>query len=212
MIEVLHKDGQVIVCIKPVGMIAEEGGVPDCLREQEGGGAFCVHRLDTVVGGVMVYARTKQAAASLSRSITSDRLGKEYLAVAEGRLEQSEGVLEDLLLKDSGKGKSYVVKRMRKGVKAAKLRYKVLQTVETEEGVYSLLWVKLCTGRFHQIRVQFASRKHPLLGDGKYGSKCNGCKVALWAYKLTFPHPKSGKTVQYQAFPPNQFPWNLFAE
>ena len=212
MIEVLHKDGQVIVCIKPVGVVSEDGGLPDALRSQEGGEAFCVHRLDTVVGGVMVYARTKQAAARLSRDIAADKLRKEYLAVVEGRLEQSEGVLEDLLLKDGSKGKSFVVGRMRKGVKAAKLSYKVLQTAETDSGVYSLVWVKLHTGRFHQIRVQFASRKHPLVGDGKYGSKCNRCKVALWAWQLTFPHPKTGKTVQFSALPPNQFPWNLFAE
>ena len=212
MIEVLHKDEQEIVCIKPVNMISEDGGLPDALREQLGGDAYCVHRLDTVVGGVMVYARTKQAAASLSRAIASDRLGKEYLAVAEGRLEEPQGVLEDLLLKDGSKGKSYVVKRMRKGVKEARLSYKVLQTVETENGVYSLLWVKLHTGRFHQIRVQFASRKHPLLGDGKYGSKCNRCKVALWAYRLTFPHPRTGRKQKFSALPPDQFPWNLFSE
>lgn len=211
MIDLLHKDASTVVCIKPVGMVSEEPGMPVALREQLGGQVYCVHRLDTVVGGTMVYAQTKQAAAKLSADIAADRLTKEYLAVVEGVPEASEGILEDLLLKDSSKGKSFVVGRMRKGVKHAKLEYRVLRTVETEQGTYTLVWVRLHTGRFHQIRVQFASRKHPLVGDGKYGSKCNRCKVALWSYRLSFPHPKTGKREWYSSLPPEQFPWNLFA-
>ncbi len=210
MIDILHKDAATVVCIKPVGTVSEEPGMPAELREQLGGQAYCVHRLDTVVGGTMVYARTKQAAAKLSADIAADQLTKEYLAVVEGVPEQSEGVLEDLLLKDSSKGKSFVVGRMRKGVKQAKLEYRAIRSVETVQGTYTLVWVRLYTGRFHQIRVQFASRKHPLVGDGKYGSKCNRCKVALWSYRLSFPHPKTGEREYYSSLPPMQFPWNLF--
>ena len=184
--------------------------MPVLLREQLGGDAFCVHRLDTAVGGVMVYALTRKAASQLSAYIAGDLLEKEYLAVVEGIPEPVEGVMEDLLLKDSTKGKSYVVKRLRKGVKDAKLEYRVLRSVATINGTYSLVWVRLITGRFHQIRVQFGSRRHPLLGDGKYGSKCNKCSTALWSYRLTFPHPKTGEMHIHTANPPDRFPWNLF--
>jgi len=210
MIQILYKDRHIAVCVKPVGVISEDAGMPALLREQLGGEAYCVHRLDTVVGGVMVYALNKKAAGRLSAYIAADMLDKQYLAVVEGIPEASEGILEDLLLKDGSKGKSYVVKRMRKGVKDAKLEYKVLHSVATVNGTYSLVWVRLHTGRFHQIRVQFASRKHPLVGDGKYGSRCNRCTTALWACKLGFPHPRTGEFQHYTACPPMQFPWDLF--
>lgn len=210
--EILYKDRHIAVCVKPVGVISEDAGMPALLREQLGGEAYCVHRLDTVVGGVMVYALNKKAAAKLSAYIAGDMLTKEYLAVVEGIPNPDEGYMDDLLLKDSAKGKSYVVQRMRKGVKDARLQFKVLQTVATVNGTYSLVWVRLVTGRFHQIRVQFASRKHPLVGDGKYGSKCNRCTPALWAWRLTFPHPQTGEWRRYDQKPPEQFPWNLFDE
>lgn len=210
--EILYKDRHVAVCVKPVGVISEDAGMPALIREQLGGEAFCVHRLDTVVGGVMVYALNKKAASKLSAYVAGDMLTKEYLAVVEGIPNPDEGYMDDLLLKDSSKGKSYVVQRMRKGVKDARLQYKVLQSVATVNGTYSLVWVRLITGRFHQIRVQFASRKHPLVGDGKYGSKCNCCTTALWAWRLTFPHPKTGEMRRYDKNPPEQFPWNLFEQ
>ena len=211
MIEILYKDHHIAVCVKPVGTISEDAGMPAKLRQQLGGEAYCVHRLDTVVGGVMVYALTKKAASQLSAYIAGDMLTTEYLAVVEGNPEPDEGYWDDLLLKDSAKGKSYVVQRRRKGVKDARLQYKVLQSVATVSGTYSLVWVRLITGRFHQIRVQFASRKHPLVGDGKYGSKCNKCSTALWAWRLTFPHPKTGEWRRDAKTPPEQFPWNLFS-
>lgn len=210
MIEILYKDKYIAVCIKPVGVISEEEGMPTRLREQLGTDAYCVHRLDTAVGGVMVYALTKKSAAQLSAYIAGEMLNKEYLAVVEGIPEPVAGVMEDLLLKDGAKGKSYVVQRLRKGVREASLEYHVLRSVATVNGTYSLVWVRLHTGRFHQIRVQFASRKHPLLGDGKYGSRCNKCTTALWSYRLGFPHPKSGELRTHSVLPPNQFPWNLF--
>jgi 23S rRNA pseudouridine1911/1915/1917 synthase len=210
--EILYKDRHIAVCVKPVGVISEDAGMPTLLREQLGGEAYCVHRLDMVVGGVMVYALNKKAAAKLSAYIAGDMLTKEYLAVVEGIPNPDEGYMDDLLLKDSAKGKSYVVQRMRKGVKDARLQFKVLQSVATVNGTYSLVWVRLVTGRFHQIRVQFASRKHPLVGDGKYGSKCNRCTPALWAWRLTFPHPQTGEWRRYDQKPPEQFPWNLFDE
>ncbi len=208
--DIIYKDKYLAVCVKPVGVVSQEPGMPALLRERLGTEAYCVHRLDTAVGGVMVFALTKKAASQLSAYIAGDLLNKEYLAVTEGIPNPASGIMEDLLLKDSAKGKSYVVRRLRKGVREASLEYRVLQSVATVGGTYSLVWVRLHTGRFHQIRVQFASRKHPLLGDGKYGSRCNRCTTALWSYCLGFPHPKSGELRSYKVLPPNQFPWNLF--
>ncbi|MGN0982643.1 MAG: pseudouridine synthase, partial [Candidatus Limivicinus sp.] len=125
--------------------------------------------------------RTKAAAAELSRLVQQGEMKKEYLAAARGCPEQDAGILEDLLFHDQRKNKSYVVKRERKGVKKARLSFRVL--ARTEEA--SLVQVRLFTGRTHQIRVQFASRGMPLLGDARYGG--GGGKLALWSVRLSFP-------------------------
>jgi 23S rRNA pseudouridine1911/1915/1917 synthase len=197
-IQVLYLDEDLVVCCKPRGILSQAGGEADMisrLQSQLGGDIYPVHRLDREVGGVMVYARTKQAAAALSQSIQAGTVKKEYLAVVLGVPEQENGILEDLLLHDARKNKSYVVKRMRGGVRKAKLSYQVL---ETQEG-RSLIQVRLFTGRTHQIRVQFASRQMPLQGDGRYGGGSG--KIALWSVRLTFPHPKTGKLCVFQLFP-----------
>jgi 23S rRNA pseudouridine1911/1915/1917 synthase len=165
------------------------------LQSQLGGEIYPVHRLDREVGGVMVYARTRDAAAALSQSIQAGVVKKEYLAVVLGVPEQESGILEDLLLHDTRKNKSYVVKRMRGGVRKARLSYQVL---ETKEG-RSLVQVRLFTGRTHQIRVQFASRQLPLQGDGRYGGGSG--TIALWSVRLTFPHPKTKKQCVFQLLP-----------
>jgi 23S rRNA pseudouridine1911/1915/1917 synthase len=143
----------------------------------------------------MVYARTKDAAAALSQNIQAGTVKKEYLAVVQGKPEQETGILEDLLLHDARKNKSYVVKRLRNGVRKAKLSYQVLVT----QAGRSLIQVRLFTGRTHQIRVQFASRQMPLQGDGRYGGGSG--KIALWSVRLTFPHPKTGKLCVFQLLP-----------
>lgn len=208
-LEILYEDKSLAVCVKPVGALSEEPGLPALLREKLGGEAWCVHRLDRAVGGVMVYARTKQAAGRLSQAIAEGKLVKEYLAVCQGHPEPPSGEMRDLLFKDSGKNKAYVVKRMRKGVKEASLEYETLATVQTENGPLSLVRVLLHTGRFHQIRVQFASRKMPLVGDGKYGSRDSNGEIALWSHRLVFPHPVTGKAVEMKA-EPSGYPWELF--
>jgi len=110
------------------------------------------------------------------------------------------------LFKDSAKNKSYVVKRMRKGVKEAELEYELLASNE----ISSLVRIRLKTGRSHQIRVQFSSRAMPLLGDVKYGSTEKGCNIALWSNRLCFRHPVSGVLLDFSAPPPEEYPWNLF--
>ena len=172
--EILFEDGQIAVIVKPAGMASQltpRGN--DCvtaLRAHTGGEIFAVHRLDTPTTGVMVYAKTKKAAAFLSKEMAEGRFQKEYLALVHGRPEDPSGDMEDWLFKDA-RNKTYVVKRERKGVKKAILSYETLQTRADETyGTLSLVRIRLQTGRTHQIRVQFASRKMPVLGDGKYGA------------------------------------------
>lgn len=190
--ELLYSNQEIVVCVKPVGLDSEKE-VPEELKKQLGGELFPVHRLDKNVGGVMVYARTKGAAALLSRAVQEGTMVKEYRAKVHGTPPES-GDWEDLLWKDSSKNKVFVVKRMRKGVKTARLEFTRLW-----EGECSLVHIRLHTGRSHQIRVQFASRGYPLVGDHKYGAKDESSAPMLFSCRLTFPY--QGKTVSYEAFP-----------
>ena len=208
-IPILRQDGEVIVCVKPAGVLSERGGLPELLEQQCGGTVWPVHRLDRDVGGLMVYARSQKAAAALSAAIAAQRLKKEYFAVVEGRPAADGGELRDLLFHDAARNKSFVVQRERKGVKQAALTYRLLATAETEQGPLSLLRVELQTGRSHQIRVQFASRRLPLHGDTRYGSRIRG-GIALFSCALCFPDPRDGVGRSYAALPPDTYPWNLF--
>ena len=205
-IRILSQDAQIILCIKPAGVLSEEGGMPDLLRAQKGSKEiFCVHRLDRAVGGLMVYAKTKLSAASLSRQIAEGGFEKRYLAVCRGSAPE-QGEMRDLLYHDPRSNKSFVVKRMRRGVREAALRY---ETLEQRDGL-SLVQVELLTGRSHQIRVQFASRQMPLLGDRRYGG--GEGEIALWSHDLRFVHPQSGEKLHFTAPPPEKEPWTRFAK
>ena len=188
----LYHDADLAVIIKPVGLDSESA-VPAAIISELGGECYTVHRLDLNVGGVMVYARTKSAAAALSRTIQEGTMVKEYVALVHGTPEE-EGDWTDLLLKDARKNKVFVVDRMRKGVKDARLTF-----TRMEAGDTSLVRIRLYTGRSHQIRVQFASRKHPLVGDHKYGARDNTPAPMLFSCCLRFPH--GGKEVCFEALP-----------
>lgn len=190
--EILFSDRDYAVCIKPVGVDSEKEMV-ELLKAQLPGDFFPVHRLDLNVGGVMVYARNTKAAAALSKAITEGSFIKEYLAMVHGTPENS-GDWKDFLFKDSRKNKVFVVKKERKGVKAARLTYEVLTPGET-----SLVHIRLYTGRSHQIRVQFSSRGFPLVGDHKYGSRDEATAPLLYSHKVTFPW--HGVTKTYSAKP-----------
>ena len=206
--KILYQDRALVLCEKPAGVLSEEGGMPELLRDALGTQEiYCVHRLDRETGGLMVYAKPKQAAAALSRTIADGGLQKEYLAVAEGETPVN-GTLRDLLYRDAAKNKSYVVKRMRRGVREAELSYARLAFRDR----LSLLRVRLKTGRSHQIRVQFASRGFPLVGDKKYGSKVRDADLALWSTRLSLPHPGSGEILSSELPPPESWPWTLFSE
>ena len=205
---ILYEDKSLLLCEKPVGVISEEGGLPDLLREQTGRKEiWCVHRLDRETGGLMVYAKTKGAAATLSAAIQAGQLQKEYYAVCQGEPPE-EGILRDLLFRDKARNKSFVVQRPRKGVREAELRYR---RIAVREGM-SLLRVALNTGRSHQIRVQFASRAFPLVGDKKYGSAYRDCDLALYSVRLTLPHPVTGQARSRELRPPETWPWSLFSD
>ena len=206
-LNVLYKDPCLAVCVKPVGL-SSETALPALLEEELGGRFYCVHRLDQAVGGVMVFARDGKSAAALSAGEALRE--KRYLAVVQGVPEPETGIMEDLLFHDSGKNKTFVVSRERRGVKKAALDYTLLGTAAVDGRPVSLVAVRLRTGRSHQIRVQFASRKMPLLGDRKYGSAFAGCPVALWARELAFVHPTGGELLRFTAPPPEGWPWSLF--
>ena len=214
MLEIVYDDAHIAVCVKPVGTSAQAeapGAMPQLLRAQLGCEAvFPVHRLDQIVGGVMVYAKTQPAAAALSRQVQAGELQKEYLAVLRGAPQRQADTLCDLLYHDRTKNKTFVVTRKRAGAREARLAYTLVQRVPDGAGGLSLVRVQLFTGRTHQIRAQFASRKLPLLGDGKYGGGDNRCACALWSYRLRFSHPISGAEMTFTRLPPDSFPWNLF--
>lgn len=208
---ILYKNDSIIVCIKPAG-ISSQGGTDDSMTDLlsdfcGGKSIFPVHRLDMPVSGVMVYAKTKEAAAFLSKEIAENRFSKEYTAIVHGIPPEKSGRLEDFLFRDSKKNKSFVVKRARKGVKKAILEYETDETKITECGPLTKVSIKLITGRTHQIRVQFASRKMPLFGDGKYGASDSLPYIALFCRKLTFRDPESGSNMTFSSELPE---WNFF--
>ncbi len=190
--EILYSDKHIAVCIKPVGLDSEQQ-VPAALKEALGGEIFPIHRLDKNVGGLMVFARSKPSAASLSKAVQEGTMVKEYVALVHGTPPES-GDWEDLLWKDSKKNKVFTVKRMRGGVKKARLEFTRLTAGEA-----SLVRIRLHTGRSHQIRVQFSSRGFPLVGDHKYGSRDNATAPMLFSCRISFPY--QGKVQSFEQLP-----------
>ena len=225
-LNILYEDKAVIVCEKPVGVLSQadaEGkgsDMPTLLSEyfaQKGERAtpYVLHRLDAAVGGVMVFAKNGKSAAALSGAIARGEMQKEYFAVCGGDLEKDlgkEGELFDYLFRDAKKNKSYVTDRKRAGVKDARLTYRVLATAEACGDALSLIHVKLGTGRTHQIRVQFASRKHPLVGDKRYGSIVAAKQIALISASIGFCHPTKGECMTFTLPLPKGGVWDFFAK
>ena len=207
--KIIYTDPAFVVCIKPPRILStdEPGGVPDLCRVALGDqNVRTVHRLDRVVSGLMVLARTKRAASDLSRQIRDGIFHKEYTAVLHGSPAEPIGTLTDLLARDKAERKTYVVTEPGKDVQEAILNYEILAVTD----VFSKVRIELVTGRTHQIRCQFSSRNLPLVGDRKYSSNEDDCEIALWSSRLRFRHPKTNEELTFTAPPPDEFPWTVF--
>ena len=210
MLTMLYLDDQIAVCVKPPRVLStdEPGGMPDLVRQTLGdprADVRTVHRLDRVVGGVMVLARNAEAAAELSRQIREGSFEKRYLAVIHGQPEQDAGFLRDLLGRDKARKMTFVAEAPGKGIQEAVLSYRVLN----KAGDLSRVEVTLLTGRTHQIRVQFASRGQPLVGERKYSTLNDPCEIALWSCLLRFHHPVTGEELTFARLPPEEYPWTV---
>ena len=208
--ELVYADDDILVCLKPARVLStdEPGGVPDLARQALGNpeaDVRTVHRLDRVVSGLMVLARNAKAASELSRQIRDDEFEKEYLAVVHGCPDAEKGTLRDLLGRDKARKMTYVAAEPAKGVQEAVLDYSVLGSAQNMTRVR----IRLHTGRTHQIRVQFASRALPLVGERKYSELNDPCEIALWSYRIGFKHPKTGEKMEFAHEPPDVFPWNV---
>ena len=208
--ELIYVDEDILVCLKPARVLStdEPGGVPDLAREALGNpeaDVRTVHRLDRVVSGLMVLARNGKAASELSRQIRDNEFEKEYMAVVHGTPEQETGTLRDLLGRDKARKMTFVAKEPAKGVQEAVLDYRVLETGEN----MSRVRIRLHTGRTHQIRVQFASRGMPLVGERKYSELDDPCEIALWSWRIGFTHPKTGEKMEFSHQPPEIYPWTV---
>ena len=208
--ELIYSDKDIVVCVKPPRVLStdEPGGMPELVRNalgQPDADVRTVHRLDRVVGGLMVLARNAKAASELSRQIRENCFEKEYLAVVHGTPEKDSDRLTDLLLRDKARKMTFVVAEEGKDVQPASLTYQVVsRTVDM-----SRVRIQLETGRTHQIRVQFASRQLPLVGERKYSTLEDDCEIALWSYRIGFTHPGTGGKMEFLMEPPEIYPWTV---
>ena len=220
MVSIVCKTKDFVVINKPAGVPSQSDPSGDidamtacslllCDMGEKNKELFLIHRLDRVVGGLLVFARNSAAAARLSSAVAEREMVKEYFAVLEGEC-QERGTLTDYIYKDARLSKAFVASKSRNGVKYAELSFDLLEKINVNGKTLSLVKVKLSTGRFHQIRVQFASRKLPLVGDKKYGSRDVKAKMpALFACGLAFSF--LGKDESFFATPEtDKYPWNLF--
>src|SRR5574344_1423914 len=212
---ILYEDNHIIVVIKEPNIPVQEdiSKDPDMLtiikdylkqKYKKPGNVYLglVHRLDRPVGGVMVFAKTSKAASRLSEQIRKNEFNKVYYAIVLGKFEKDKGIFEDKLLKDT---RTKIVTISDEG-KDSKLEYEVIDY----KNDLSLVKINLLTGRSHQIRVQFASRNHPLFGDAKYNKSSNKGQICLFAKELSFIHPVSKERLYFKLDLPKRKPWNVF--
>ena len=221
MVEILYKSKNAVVIYKEPGVPSQSdpSGDPDAMTLTsehlrslgENPNLWLIHRLDRVVGGLLVFARNKKTAAILSEYVKDRLITKEYYATVDGEPSEA-GTIENFLYKDARAGKSFIIDKERNGSKLARLSYVTLSTTDTEKGKKSLVYVTLDTGRFHQIRAQLSHSGHPITGDGKYGSHDNKAKkIALMASHLAIDLP--GEKINIRRLPDiDAYPWSLFAD
>ena len=217
-LKILYEDNHIIVVVKPAGIPVQQDKTSDLdmltiikayLKEKynKPGNVYLglVHRLDRMVGGVMVFAKTSKAASRISEYIRQKNVKKRYLAIVNGKMDVTGDVVElkDYLVKNERLNMSRVVDKSVKGSKESILEYKVIKNFKYNNKEYSLVDIDLHTGRHHQIRVQFANISHPLYGDIKYGNKINkvGQNLALFSYYLSFFHPTKDEYLEFKFLP-----------
>lgn len=210
--ELIYADDHIVVAVKPARVLStdEPGGMPELVRQalsDPKADVRTVHRLDRVVSGLMVLARSSKAASDLSAQIRQDSFQKEYLAVVHGCPEEKQGTLEDLLVRDKARKMTFVTNEPGKDAQTAVLHYQVLAEMDN----MSLVKIQLITGRTHQIRVQFASRGMPLVGERKYAVLDDPCEIALWSCGIGFCHPATGEDLHFYLNPPDVYPFNSFS-
>jgi 23S rRNA pseudouridine1911/1915/1917 synthase len=218
-VRILYECADFLIVEKPQGLDSEEK-TGDCLPRRlsallaergERADIYPVHRLDRPTGGAIVYARTPYAAAALSKVVAERRMDKRYLAVIAGKPAEEIGEMRDFLYHDKRTNKVFVVKEGKKGAKEARLGYRVLDSRETAEGILSLVQIILYTGRTHQIRAQFASRRMPVYGDRRYGSPASLSqgRIALWSRSIAFTLDDD---ISVTSMPPiDERPWEYFS-
>ena len=221
MIKVIYEDNHLLVVEKPVNVLSQGDDTNDKdmvnllkdyikVKYNKPGNVFIglVHRLDRPVGGIMVFAKTSKAASRLSEQVRNKSFKKTYRAVLNGNMRKDSDTLKDYLYKNKKTNMVSVVNKNHKDAKDAELSYETI----AKNGKFSMVQVDLKTGRPHQIRVQFSSRKHPLFGDQRYGQDINkkGDQIALWSYKIEITHPTTKEKMEFICEPPNKYPWNLF--
>ena len=215
MLNILYEDNELIVAVKPAGVSSQQEAGENMVtllerhlrKKGEIGSIYLIHRLDRDVGGVMVYAKNHGAAGVIASAMEKRQTEKEYLAVVCGVPATESGDLKDYLWKDPAAKKTKVVDPSHKGAKEALLSYRLLETTDTENGPLSLVRIRLHTGRNHQIRVQFASRNLPLVGERKYSTLPDECNIALWSYRIALSHPVTGEHMEFCLEPPQVYPW-----
>lgn len=218
-VNILYEDKDIIVCVKPFGMPAQGDKSRDTdllsylknhiFEEEEMDEEpylAMVHRLDRPVGGIMVFAKTQEAAADLSDQVQDGTMVKFYQAIVTGELPEEVGEMVDYLVKDGKTNTAKAVQKGTKGAKKAQLEYEVLDVFETDDGILSYILIELLTGRHHQIRVQMASRGAGIYGDTKYNPKFAKTKkkyqqIALFATRLEFEHPETGEHMVFKTEP-----------
>lgn len=221
MVKVIYEDNHLLVVEKPVNILSQGDDTNDkdmvnllkqYVKEKynKPGNVYIglVHRLDRPVGGVMVFAKTSKAASRLSEQVRNKTFKKTYRAVIHGTMNKENDTLKDYLYKNKKTNMVSVVNKNHKDAKNAELSY---ETIENKNG-FSLVEIDLKTGRPHQIRVQFASRRHPLFGDQRYGQNVNkvGQQISLWSYKIEIDHPTTKEKMEFICEPPKEYPWDLF--
>ena len=221
MVKVIYEDNHLLVVEKPVNILSQGDDTNDkdmvnllkqYVKEKynKPGNVYIglVHRLDRPVGGAMVFAKTSKAASRLSEQVRNKTFKKTYRAVIHGTMNKESDTLKDYLYKNKKTNMVSVVNKNHKDAKNAELSYETLDNKNN----FSLVEIDLKTGRPHQIRVQFASRRHPLFGDQRYGQNVNkvGQQISLWSYKIEIEHPTTKEKMEFICEPPKEYPWDLF--